>query len=195
MASGLKSIAEARVGDTLTDADKPAPQAIAGLQGGAAAGLRRHLPDAWGRLPAPARGAREAAPQRRQLRLRAGVERGAGLRLPLRLPRPAAHGDRAGAARARVRPGAAGVGAERRVPRQADASVRRAGGRQPGQDAGRRRDRGHQRAVGGGAGHHADRLHRPDHGAGHRPTRPVRATWSTWTRSGSTCTSSCRWPS
>ena len=37
--------------------------------------------------------------------LRARSQPGAGLRLPLRLPRPAAHGDRAGAAGARVRPG------------------------------------------------------------------------------------------
>jgi GTP-binding protein LepA len=32
VASGLKSIAEARVGDTLTDADKPAPRALAGYK-------------------------------------------------------------------------------------------------------------------------------------------------------------------
>jgi GTP-binding protein LepA len=32
VASGLKSIAEARVGDTLTDADKPAPQALPGYK-------------------------------------------------------------------------------------------------------------------------------------------------------------------
>ena len=38
------------------------------------------------------------------LHLRARDLGGARLRLPLRLPRPAAHGDRAGAARARVRP-------------------------------------------------------------------------------------------
>ncbi len=39
------------------------------------------------------------------LQLRAGSLAGAGLRLPLRLPGPAAHGDRAGAPGARVRPG------------------------------------------------------------------------------------------
>jgi GTP-binding protein LepA len=42
---------------------------------------------------------------------------GARLRLPLRLPRPAAHGDRAGAARARIRhgPGDDGAGVLYRV--------------------------------------------------------------------------------
>ena len=43
--------------------------------------------------------------QRRVAALRAGGLAGARLRLPLRLPRPAAHGHRAGAARARVRHG------------------------------------------------------------------------------------------
>ena len=43
---------------------------------------------------------------------------GARLRLPLRLPRPAAHGDRPRAARARVRPRPARDRAERRLPRR-----------------------------------------------------------------------------
>ena len=48
--------------------------------------------------------------------LRARGQPGAGLRLSLRLPRPAAHGDRAGAAGARVRPGPDHHRAERRLP-------------------------------------------------------------------------------
>jgi GTP-binding protein LepA len=51
----------------------------------------------------PARLAGEAQAQRRLAALRAGSFAGAGLRLPLRLPRPAAHGNRAGASGARVR--------------------------------------------------------------------------------------------
>jgi GTP-binding protein LepA len=47
----------------------------------------------------------EAEAQRRLAALRAGSLAGARLRLPLRLPRPAAHGDRPGTSRARVRPG------------------------------------------------------------------------------------------
>ena len=49
--------------------------------------------------------------------LRAGDVHRARLRLPLRLPRPAAHGDRAGAAGARVRPRPHHHGADRGVPR------------------------------------------------------------------------------
>ena len=52
----------------------------------------------------PARRAREAAPERLRLQLRAGDLARARLRLPLRLPRHAAPGDRAGAARAGVQP-------------------------------------------------------------------------------------------
>ena len=55
-------------------------------------------------LPDAARRAREAQAQRRELHLRARVLPRARLRLPLRVPRPAAHGDRPGAPRARVRP-------------------------------------------------------------------------------------------
>ena len=53
-----------------------------------------------------------------------------GLRLPLRVPRPAAHGDRAGAARARVRSGPDHDGAGRPLPRDDDRR-RGAGDRQP----------------------------------------------------------------
>ena len=73
VATGLKSIADARVGDTLTDGRRGAAEPAARLPAGAAARLRRHLPDARRRLPAPARRARQAAPQRRRLRLRARV--------------------------------------------------------------------------------------------------------------------------
>ena len=52
-----------------------------------------------------ARGAREAAAQRRIVFLRARNVGGAGVWIPLRLPRLAPYGDRAGAARARVQHG------------------------------------------------------------------------------------------
>ncbi len=61
------------------------------------------FPGELGRLRAVSRRAEEAQAQRFGAALRArGVHR-AGLRIPLRLPGAAAHGDRAGAARARIR--------------------------------------------------------------------------------------------
>ena len=114
--TGLKDVSELRVGDTLTSEARPGRRAAAGLQGGQADGVRRALPDGLRRLPRAARRAREAQAQRRGALLRARDVAGARLRLPLRLPRPAAHGDRARAARARVRPRPARHRAERRLP-------------------------------------------------------------------------------
>ncbi len=76
-------------------------------------GVRGALPDRRRRLPDAARRARPAAAQRRRAGLRAGDLRCARLRLPLRLPRPAAHGDRPRAPGARVRPRPDLDGAER----------------------------------------------------------------------------------
>ena len=97
-------------------------------------GVRRALPDREPRLRRAARGAREAAPQRLGLRLRARDVARARLRLPLRLPRAAAHGDRPGAARARVQHGAHHDRSGRALPRHDDRR-RRHRGRQPGQAA------------------------------------------------------------
>jgi GTP-binding protein LepA len=58
----------------------------------------------------------QAQAQRRVDQLHARVVGCARVRVPLRLPRPAPHGDREGAPRARVRPGADRHRAERRVP-------------------------------------------------------------------------------
>ena len=92
------------------------------------------------RVSGAARRAREAAAERRVVLLRAGDLGRARLRLPLRLPRPAAHGDRPGAARARVRHGPGHDRAGRAVPGDDDRR-RGAGDRQPGEAARRRPDR------------------------------------------------------
>ena len=63
--------------------------------------------------------------QRRLARLRARDERGARLRLPLRLPRLPALGDRAGAARARVQPQPDLDRADRALPRGEALGARR----------------------------------------------------------------------
>src|SRR5436305_1132063 len=68
--------------------------ATSGLQGRQADGLRGPVPDGLGRLPGAAGRAREAEAERRRALLRARDLAGARLRLPLRLPGLAAHGDR-----------------------------------------------------------------------------------------------------
>ena len=101
---GIKSLDEVRIGDTVTLARGGADAAAAGLPGSEADGLQRALPGGPRRLRGPEGGPREAAPQRLLVPLRAGVERGPRLRLPLRIPRLPARGDHPGAPGARVRP-------------------------------------------------------------------------------------------
>ena len=111
----IKSLGNIHIGDTVTVADGEPAADAARLPGAEADGVLRPVSVRRPGLRAAARRARQAVDQRPQLRVRAGDERRAGLRLPLRLPGPVAHGDRAAAAGAglRHRPGA--NGAERDV--------------------------------------------------------------------------------
>ena len=81
----------------------PRGGAVAGLQGGQADGVLRAVSDRVDPVRAAARRDGEAAAERLGVQLRAGELPRARIRLPLRLPRPAAHGHRARAAGARVR--------------------------------------------------------------------------------------------
>ncbi len=94
------------------------PRSRSRLPAGQEPRLRRHLSGLGRGLPAPARRAREAAPQRRELHVRARELGRPRVRVPLRLPRPAPHGDRPGAPGTRVQPRPHRLGAVGRVPRQ-----------------------------------------------------------------------------
>ncbi len=118
--ANVRGVQETRAGDTIFDADHRAASALPGyrdIQSMVFAGI---YPDRREAVRRAARRAREAAAQRRLAALRAGVVDGAGLRVPLRVPGPPAHGDRAGAAGARVRPRPHHHRAERGVPRLQD---------------------------------------------------------------------------
>ncbi len=115
--TGLKDVSELKVGDTLTTPDEPRHRAAAGLPRREADGVRGPVPVRRRAVLRPARRAREAEAQRRLPALRARDQPGARLRVPRRLPRPAAHGGDPRAAGARVRPRADRDHAERRVPR------------------------------------------------------------------------------
>ena len=102
--ANIKNVADTGIGDTITDDVHPALEPLPGfeeLKPMVFAGL--YTVDAHEHTLA-ARSAGKAAPQRRIVLLRAGKFCRAGLRLPLRLPRPAAHGDHPGAAGARIQP-------------------------------------------------------------------------------------------
>ena len=115
--AGIKSLADVKIGDTLSDAARPRRRAAAGLPRREADGVRRALSRRSRRLREPEGRAREAPAERRLARLRARDQRRARLRLPLRLPRLPARRDRAGAARARVQPQPDLDGADRALPR------------------------------------------------------------------------------
>ena len=66
----IKEVAQTRVGDTITDAKRPAAEALARLQGSPAGGVLRPVPGRRRRLREAAREHQQAAPQRRQLQLR-----------------------------------------------------------------------------------------------------------------------------
>ncbi len=133
----------------------PDRQGAAGLQAGPAGGVLRPVPGRCGRFRGSARRHGQAAPQRRELLLRDGNLGRARLRLPLRLPRPAASRNHPGAAGARVRPR---PHRHRAVGRLRDAHARGRDHRaaQSGRHAGSRADRGNPRAV--------DPRHHPDAG-------------------------------
>jgi hypothetical protein len=171
---------------------QPRRRAAAGLPRDQADGVQRPLPRRHGAVRGAARCAREAEAERREPFLRAGSLDGARLRLPLRLPRPAAPGDRAGAAGARVRAEPRHDRAEREVP---------------GGHDGRRAHRGRESERAAGRGR-IDRIEEPyvrarivcppntsarcrsSATSGAASTRAC----TTSTRHVSSFTTSCRWP-
>ncbi len=122
--TGVKDVAQVRVGRHHHGQEAPGRRSPAGLQGRAADGVHRPVPDRGRQVRGAARRAREAQAERRGAQLRARELGRARLRLPLRVPRPAAHGHRARAPGARVRPRAHHHDAERRVPRVPDRAGR-----------------------------------------------------------------------
>ena len=179
--TGLKDVSRLRVGDTLTVGRAARRRGAARLQGRQADGLRRAVPDRLRPVPRAPRRPRAAEAERRVALLRAGELAGARVRLPRGLPRPAAHGDRPRAARARVRPRPARHRAERRLPGD-DQGGRARGGAQPVRDAARAR--GGRGAVREGVDHRPEGARRRGDGAEQRPPRRASTTWSTCPRSG-----------
>ena len=102
--ANIKKLSDIRIGDTITQMPRPAQVALAGLPG---AGARRLL-RALSRHAQPVRrladGPSETGAERFELHLRARVFRCPRVRVSMRVPGHAAHGDRPAAARAREQP-------------------------------------------------------------------------------------------
>ncbi len=126
-------------------------------------GLLRALPDRRRPVLRPARRPAEARAQRRQLHVRAGDLGGARVRVPLRLPRAAPHGDHPRAPRPRVQPRPDRHIAVGRLPGPQDRRDPR-GGAQPRRPPARHRDRLDRGADAHVHDPHAQGLHGHDHG-------------------------------
>ena len=114
--AGIKDVGEAKVGETVTDAAPPgrgARRATASPSRWCSAASTRSTATS---TPTCARPSSKLRLNDSSFTYEPGDLGRARLRLPLRLPRPAAHGDHPGAARARVRPVARRDRAQRRVP-------------------------------------------------------------------------------
>ena len=100
----IKEVAQTRVGDTITDAKRPAAEPLPRLQGSPAGRLLRPVPRRCRRLRQAARIDQQIAPQRCELLVRDRIECGTRLWFSLRVPGVASPGDHPGAADARIRP-------------------------------------------------------------------------------------------
>ena len=144
--TGIKDVSLLRVGDTLTAKARPAREPLPGYREVKPMVFCGLFPVDTDQFPDLRDALEKLVPQRRRAVLGARDQPGARLRLSLRLPRPAAHGHRARAPRARVRPRAAGHHAQRRV--RGDAHRRQRAGRALAhRDARPRLDRGDPRAL------------------------------------------------
>ena len=114
---GVKNVREARVGDTMTSAARPAAQSLGGYRDPRPMVYSGLYPIDGDQYPDLRDALDRLQLNDASLTYEPETLGGARLRLPLRLPRPAAPGDRPRAARARVRPLADLDRAERRLPR------------------------------------------------------------------------------
>ena len=144
--AGIKAVEETKIGDTVTEAARPAADAAARLQTRQADGVLGALSLGQRAVRGAPRRGREAPPERCRLQLRARDLARARLRISLRLSRPAAHGDHPGAPRARVLPRPHQHRADRRLPRDQDVRRDRDGG-EPGEAAAVARGPGDRRAL------------------------------------------------
>ena len=164
IATGLKSVRDAQVGDTVTSAGAPAAEPLPGYQAAKSLVFAGIYPISGEDYPLLRDAMEKLHLNDASFTFEPEIVDRPRLRVPLRLPGPPPHGDRPGAPRARVQPRPHRLRAVRRVPghvaqREDDRH------RQPGPHAAGRRDRDDRGAVGEPVGHHPDRVHRLAHGA------------------------------
>ena len=104
-AATIKNVGDTKIGDTVTDDAHPAVAQLPGFEDIKPMVFAGALHGGFARAYTAARRPRKTSPQRFFLFLRAGELGSAGVRVPVRIPGPLAHGDHPGTAGARVRTG------------------------------------------------------------------------------------------
>ena len=150
MFAGIKTVSDAKIGDTITEAARPALEPFPGFKEMKPMVFAGLYPVEGSEYPQLRDALEKLRLNDASFHFEPETSLALGLRVPLRVPRAAPHGDRPGAARARVRRRPDHDRAGRALPRDDDRR-RGAGDRQPGQAARRRAHREDR-----GAGHHGD---------------------------------------
>ena len=191
--AGIKDVGEARSGETVTTVTRGSTEPLPGYRDPKPMVFSGIFPIDGDDFENLREALEQDAAERRVDQLHTRVVGGARLRVPLRLPRAVAHGDRQGAPRARVRAGADRDGTECRVSRASNR--RRTGpGRQPGRSARTAEDRLRRGAVLQGVDHHAQGLHGPADGSVPVPTRRDEEDGVPVAGAGRSSTTRFRWP-
>ena len=170
LVANIKNVADTKIGDTITDDGNPAIEPLPGFEEIKPMVFAGTLYRGRPRAHATARRARETAAQRLLVLLRAGKFGCAGLRISLRLSRPAAHGDHPGAPGARIQSRPDHHRARRALQDHQDRR-RSDRGRQSLALAQSQRDRQNRRAGHPGHDPHQRRIRRRNSGSGRRKAR------------------------
>ena len=118
--ANIKELTETKVGDTITDTRHPAARPLPGFKVVRPMVFAGVYPLASDQYPQLRTAIDKLRAERLLVHGGAGELRGAGIRFPVRVSRAAPHGDRPGAAGARIRRAAHHHGPHRRVPRGED---------------------------------------------------------------------------
>ena len=188
--TGVKDVRQSRVGDTVTLQHKPATESIGGYRDPKPMVYSGLYPIDGSEYPLLREALDKLLLNDAALTYEPETSRGARLRLPRRLPRPAAPGDRPRAAGARGRHQPHLDRAERRLPGGHGGRLR--GHRHQPQRLADGQDLHDLRADRQRHDHRAQRLHRRDHGALPGPPRPAGRDGLPDRSPASSCATRCR---
>ena len=191
--ANIKRLSDVRIGDTITDARRPAAEALPGYQEPAQVVYCGLFPATHNQFEDLRTALQKLSLNDASFTFEPESSDALGLRLPLRVPGHAPHGDRPAAARAREQPLARPDRPQRHL-RDPHQEGRDPPHLQPDPDPRPRRHRGVPRAGRPGQLHHPVGLHRRDHAALRGPPGDLPQDRVHDPDPGHPLATSCRWP-